>query len=825
MNISAVQDGAALCFGRYEILPTTRQLLADGVPVKLGARAFDVLAALIERHERVVSKDELLDVVWPGLVVEENNLQVHISALRKLLGPQAITTIPGLGYQFTATHNFDANNAIQAATSTSSAIPHNLPSQRTHFIGREAALAECARLLKDVRLLTLTGIGGCGKTRLALRLAQQQRADFADGVWFVDLAPLQDAQRVALAVASAVGVREEAGTPLIDRLTASLATRRMLIVLDNCEHVIAATAELVDALLARCAGLTIVATSREGLGVAGEQVVSVRPLSLPAAGADREAIQDSEAVRLFVDRARLVLPEFAVDEQGAPAIAEICRRLDGIALAIELAAARVKMLAVEEIRARLDDRFRLLTGGSRTLPRHQTLQATLQWSHDSLTPQEQKLFRQLAVFAGGCTLAAATQVADTTDDYAVLELLTHLHDKSLLEVDRDGSAQPRYRMLETVRQYARERLEEAGDGDAVRDRHLRCYVALAEEAEPQIFGPQQGAWMVRLALEQENLLAAHTWCERAPGGGEAGLRLIAGLWRYWSASAQLERGYQLAHAALAQAEDQFDARLRCRALWAMGWMAHYMGRYDEQLKYAERSLALARAIGSAEQTVSALNMRGGAFLGTGQLSRALVDFEEACGIARTLGVSNRLSASLNNLGDINRSLGNLAAAGIHYEESIGVARALQYPGGIAVPACNLARLLIAAGKYERAQSLLRESLAISAAAELKGMGVHLLEVSAGLAAALGDHSSAARFNGAALARMRERGSEREPVDQAFIAPLIARAQTALGTAAFEAAEAAGQALSYDMAMAEIKEWLERARDDESAVRPHRSAVQ
>ena len=281
------------------------------------------------------------------------------------------------------------------------------------------------------------------------------------------------------------------------RLAEHLKWRQTLVVLDSCEHVIDAAVESAETLLGSCGALKIVATSREALGMAGEQIFAVRSLSLPAT-TDLDEMQRSEAVRLFVDHARLVLPDFAVDERNAAAIAEICRRLDGIALAIELAAARVKVLSVDEIRARLDDRFRLLTGGNRAMPRHQTLHATMQWSHDHLTSREQRLFRRLAVFAGGCTLPAAVDVAgDTADEYDTLECLTALHDKSLVMVDRDTQAQPRYRMLETVRQYAEERLTEAGEGDEVRNRHLLHYVALGERATPDLNGPRQGEWLPR----------------------------------------------------------------------------------------------------------------------------------------------------------------------------------------------------------------------------------------------------------------------------------------------------------------------------------------
>lgn len=805
MSSRMTQQG--IKFGPFELRPAARLLLVDGVPAPLGSRAFDVLMVLFERRNAAVGKAELLQAVWPASVVEENTLQVHVSALRKVLGPMAIATIPGHGYRFTATLDHDA--AMPGPGSWPAATPHNLPQPRTRFIGRDAALAQCTRLLQHARLLTLTGIGGCGKTRLALQLAHQQLPAFPDGVWFVDLAPLREPQRVAPALAAALGVREEAGTPLIDRLCAHLAHRHALIVFDNCEHLIDAAAAVIDGLIASCGPLKMLATSREGLGVAGEQIVPVRTLSLPPAP-DLAAVHDCEAVQLFIDRAGLAQPDFAIDEHNASAVADICRRLDGIALAIELAAARVGMLPVAEISVRLDDRFRFLTGGSRSVPRHQTLQAALHWSHDTLPVAEQRLLRRLAVFAGGCTLAAATQVADAGDEYTVLALLQRLHDKSLLVVHQDGLAQPRYRMLETVRQYAQDRLNDAGEAQATRDRHLRCFVSLAEEALAQVQGPRQGAWMLRLAQEQEDLLAAHHWCQHAAEGPHAALRLVASLWRYWVASAQLDRGHALAGQALAHAPADADPLWVGRAHWAMGQIAFRMGRYDESLAHAERSLAVAVAVDDPELIAVSLSLRAKGLHSTGQLEQARLHYEQACGIARTLATPFWLGTALNNLAELHRSVGQLDAARSCYEEAIDISRRLQSPEATFVPLCNLARLSVASGQLGRARRLLLESLQLAAGAELKGMGEDLLEVAAGLASARQSYAIAARFSGAALARMQEGGSQREPVDEAFVAPLIADARAALGSVAFADAEAQGRALSHDAAIVEVHLWLEAA---------------
>jgi non-specific serine/threonine protein kinase len=490
-----------------------------------------VLVALVERAGELVAKDELIERVWPDVVVEENNLQVQVSALRKALGAGAITTIAGRGYRFTL-----PLAAPGAAPPVRLERRHNLPQPLTSFVGHDDDLDEYATLFGATRLLTLTGIGGCGKTRLALELANRLLPGYADGVWYVDLAPLQDPDRVALTVAAALGIREEGGRSMTETLAMVLAGRRLLLVLDNCEHLMASAASLVRELLSALPDLHVLTASREGLGVPGERAVTVRSLSFPPAGpAELATIEASESVRLFVERARLSVPRFALDVDNADAVAEICRRLDGIPLAIELAAARVRMLSVDEIRARLDDRFRLLTGGSRAaVGRQQTLLATIRWSYEHLAPAEQALLRRLSVFAGGWTLDGALAVAaDGADEYEVLDRLARLVDQSLVSTRHVAGDATRYAMLETVRQYAQERLEDAGEGAAMRDRHLAYVVAFAERAAPELVRNDQLAWLARLDHERENLLAAHAWCDHATDGAALGLRLVYALLIYF----------------------------------------------------------------------------------------------------------------------------------------------------------------------------------------------------------------------------------------------------------------------------------------------------
>jgi predicted ATPase/DNA-binding winged helix-turn-helix (wHTH) protein len=791
-------------FANGEVRLAERQLLIDGAPIALGGRAFDVLATLIERHDRIVDKNELFEIVWPGLVVEENNLQVQVSSLRKLLGPNTIATVPGRGYRFVAPLVAESDPA--AGRGATSRPPNNLPQLRTHFIGRERALDDCAGLLKSTRLLTLSGIGGCGKTRLAQEVAQRQLASFPDGVWFVDLGPLMEAQRVSATLAATLGVKNASDGSLA-RISAHVADRRALIVLDNCEHVIDAAVDSIDALLQGGSEVKVLATSREALGMSGEQIFMVRSLSLPAS-AELEEIRRSEAVRLFVDHARMVLPEFTVDERNASAIADICRRLDGIALAIELAAARVRVLSLDEIRSRLSDRFRLLTGGQRAMPRHQTLHAAMQWSHDLLTAREQRLFRRLAVFSGGCTLAAATDViGDGGDEYDTLERLTALHDKSLVFVDRDTHAQPRYRMLETVRQYALERLNEAGEGDDVRDRHLLHYVALAERISPELTRRQQAEWHALLQQEQDNVLAAHAWCTNARQGGELALRLCADLIRYWYSGAQHTVYLRIAEEALRLAGPEGNPRHRSTTLWGMGYCACRLGRYDEAMGYAQASVAAAQAAGDAGLVVRCRTLVGGLLQSTGRLEEALSEVTNVCELADSTDNPEAQSAAANVLAELYRGRGDLVRASALYERAVTLTRERGDLRGLVIGLSNLVCALIDRGEYARARAVYAECVdTMDALGSTIGGMCCTLDVAGALATALGFEETAMRFHGAGRARLVATGMQHEPLDADFIMRWKARARARLDPIACDAAEAAGRSLPYEAALAEIRRW-------------------
>jgi predicted ATPase/class 3 adenylate cyclase len=697
------------------------------------------------------------------------------------------------------------------ALRTLEATPNNLPQQVTSFIGREHVLAEVRKTLGNSRLLTLVGVGGIGKTRLSLQVAAEMLDDFPDGAWFVELAPLADAQLVPQAVASVLGVKEEVGRPVIEALKKHVKDRQLLLILDNCEHLVQACAELAKQLLESGPRLKILASSREHLHVSGETTYSVPALAVPDASSitTPEALTQYESVRLFMDRAAAAHSAFQASEHNVAAISEICRRLDGIPLAIELAAARVRALSVENIAERLNDRFRLLTSGNRTaLPRQQTLRALIDWSYDLLDECERAVLRRLAVFAGGWTLEAAEAVCagGEVDESNVLDLLTNLVEKSLVVLEASGG---RYRLLDTVSQYAQERLNDSGEEEQTRTRHLAFYLALAEKARPELVGPQQGAWLARLDLERENLLSAHAWAGGVEGGGERGLRLVCSVKHYWIIRGLLALGQRVMVEALARPGAQERSVARCSALSDAGQLGCVMGRYRDAQPYLAESLAIAREIGDKRMVAAVLQPLGVASLGQGDLYGARGHFEEALTLAQELGNKRDIAAALTALAQVHRVEGALTLAEPLYERVVELARELGDRESIAIGLLNLTMVAIGQGSADRVRSKLLEVLAIVEELGSKPAGVSALEVSAGLAALRRESEQAARFFGAAEAQMGQTGLHRDPADEAFLAPLITTARDTLGPTTFAAAEAAGRVLSYDQAVAEAREWLDR----------------
>ncbi len=653
--------------------------------------------------------------------------------------------------------------------------PNNLPQSLTTFVGRRHELVEARQALADSRLLTLVGAGGTGKTRLALQLARDLLGLFPDGVWFVELSAIGSGQRIAQSIAAALGLRESPGTALIDTICQNLDGRWVLLVLDNCEHVVNDAAAIVSALLTACPNLRVLATSRQSLSCEGETMLRVPSLAMPESPRlpPLDILGKLDSVRLFVVRAAQARGGFKLTADNAADIAQICRRLDGIPLAIELAAARIKVLSVRQIAQRLDDAFGLLTSGARTsLPRQRTLRASIDWSYELLSPDERIVLARLGVFMGGFSLESAEAVAggDGIDRAAVLDMLAELLDKSLL-IMKEKSGLARYRMLETIRQYAAEKLEQA-----TRQRHLEYFVQLAEQALAELFGPDQAQWLERLDLEQDNMLAALDFA----GSSDLGLRLAAVLARYWYMRGQVIGGLDRLQ-KLIDADPPASVPL-ANVLCGAGRLAMWRGEPDHSRQFLDRSLTMAIDLGDERAQATCLNDLGTLAKETGNLPKALELFARVLELRRRQGDKGNLAGALNNLGIIRKQLGdapaarqlleeslaiqkelgnatwiaysylnlgeleleenNAAAARLHYQSSLDMLRDLQDEWGAAGAIEGLGKCDLADGKLDAARSHFEQTLAIVRRIGVKGIVADQLDNLAQIALRQGDSSSA-----------------------------------------------------------------------------------
>ena len=594
---------AELRFECCVVRPSQREVLIDGKPARIGARAFDLLLLLISHRDRVLSKSELLERIWPGMIVEENNLQVHISALRKLLSPQAITTIPGRGYRFTAVLEgvmANAESGPASATAEGVAIPAataptekgNLPHAVPTLFGRHEDIVALAKLVTIHPIVTFVGAGGLGKTRLAQAAAHLLRDAYADGAWLVELGPVSDPALLPAAVAQALGFTLAGKKSAQDEVIDVLHNRALLLVLDNCEHVVVAASAFAQAVMDHAPGVHLLATSQELLKVNGEHLYRVAPLALPAAN-ELAAAQASGAVALFVERVSALQRAFTLTEHNVDDVTEICRQLDGLPLAIELAAARVPLLGVAGVRERLNERFRMLTGGARAAPRRQqTLHETLHWSHSLLTADERAVFRRAGVFVGGFTLPVAQHalIDAQLGEWAVLDHLGALVDKSLLVADL--AEPPRYRLLESARAYALEKLREAGELDATRERHARAMLALFDEAYEQMWTMTRDARLERCLPDIDNLRVALAWAQVAIDA-EFHIALAGASAWIWDDSGQLSEGTRLCDLALARVDVSTAQALEARLQLTYSEFRHGAGDLPKVARAAE----LYRSIG------------------------------------------------------------------------------------------------------------------------------------------------------------------------------------------------------------------------------------
>ena len=692
-----------------------------------------------------------------------------------------------------------------------------LPNPLTTFVGREREAGEVLALLRrpGVRLVTLVGPGGVGKTRLALRVAELA-AEWFDGVAFVALDPISDPDRVLPAIARAVGVREEGERPLTARLAAAFGERSLalLLVLDNIEQVVAAGPR-IGTLLEAAPRLKVLATGRAAWRLSGEQEFPVPPLALPEPGRlpPVAKLAETEAVALFTRRARAVRPDFVLSETNAAAVVEICRRLDGLPLAIELAAARAKVLSPQALLARLEYRLPLLGGGPRDLPaRLRTMRDAVAWSYDLLTPDERALFRRLSVFVGGFDLEAAEAVSRGVEesgsrgvegvlgDSDILDGICSLVDKSLLNQREGPGGESRYGMLETIREYGLDRLAEDGGEVRARDAHLDHFLALAERAEPELTGPQQVDWLDRLEAEHYNMQAALGWALEA-GRIEAGLCLAGALLRYWEHHSHYAEERRWLEAALARSAG-LPPGVRGKALHAVGVLAFLQGDHARAAEALAEADALYREAGNDYGAAFALNRLGTLALHAGDHQRADATFARAEGLIRAVGDADGIAAVLGQLGYAALVRGDHEGAFARLEESLAHYRAHGSKLGSGRVLIHLGRTFAARGEFGRALPLLKEALALTTEVGNRGYQAEGLEALAAAVARAGDPQRAARLWGAAAAMRAAIGAPLPPADRSWYDDELATLERRLGQEAFVAAMEAGRLLTPDEAITE-----------------------
>jgi predicted ATPase/class 3 adenylate cyclase len=722
--------------------------------------------------------------------------------------------------------------------------PTNLPTQATPLIGRERELQEVAALVErgDVRLLTLTGAGGTGKTRLALQVAADLVEAFPDGVFFVSLAPIIAADLVVPTIAQTLAVREQPGQSLEGTLKEYLRDRELLLLLDNFEQLLEAVSAVAE-LLALCARLKVVVTSRSPLRLSGERIYAVPPLALP----DRENVRDAQslsqydAVALFLERATAVKHDFKMSDEDAAPVAEICIRLDGLPLALELAAARVAILPPHALLKRLGQRLALLTGGPRDLPaRQQTLRSTIDWSYGLLSDDDQRLFARLAVFVGGCLLEAAEAVCQVDGDRSidVLDGLSSLVEKNLVRDEPGAGGEPRFSMLETIREYALERLETSDEARELRRRHADYYLALAEISEPEILGPDQGAWLEKLDAERDNFRAALAFLLESRET-ELALRLIGALRRAWAARGYLTETRSVLDEALRDS-DEAAHRVRAKALYGLGrvalvqgdydasvppleqsaalfrelddrdglaysladrgWIAAERGDYVEARRLAEESLAVARSAGNRTTTAAALHVLACTALDERDYGRARSFFQESLALRRELGDVRNTANSLCFLGGVELLEGNYERAIAVLEEGLDLARKLKNRLVEGASLANLALVAALTGDEERTASLAADSLRVSCEVGDKRTTVECLHALAGVAAARGEPLRAAMLSGAAEVLHAAIKAPPSPAEDALSERFIPAARAATDERSFAAAWRQGRTMTLDEAI-------------------------
>ena len=747
---------------------------------------------------------------------------------------------------------------MSSAASSVPSIPNNLPLQLTSFVGRERQIADVKRLLRVSRLLTLTGAGGSGKTRLALRIAADMLNELGEnkhGVYFVSFAPISDPSLLISSVAQTLDVRESPGQPLEESLKAYLHDKHVLLLVDNFEQIVAAGPQVVE-LLKAAPDLKVLVTSRASLQVSGEQQYPLQPLILPDLGKlpELEALSEVEAVKLFVQRATSVKPHFTLTKENCQAIAEICHRLDGLPLAIELAAARMNVLTPQVMLERLSSSLTLLASGARDRPaRHQTLRSAIEWSYRLLDTAEQKLFRRMAVFVGGCTLEAIEAVCNAEDDLAidVLDGVASLVDKSLLRQEEGVRGEPRFWMLETIHEFARERLQESGEADVLHKEHAVYFMRMAEAAEPHLTGKQQQAWLERLEVEHDNFRATLRWAvasgeagsakagtaatsneaqtadastarERATAGNaatltlEIGLRTAGALRQFWDVRGYYRQASEDLQRLLSAADRLGCSRaVRVKALNAAGVLTYRQGEYATAHSRLEQALAVGKALGDRPSMALSLHHLGNAAFGQGDYAAARALYQESLALRKELGDRWGIAICLNNLGSVAFLEEDHAAAWSLYEESLTLFKEEGDKWGITVLLINLGNVAYLQGDFAAARSLCEEGLVTSKEIGSKfGIAVSMAALG-GIAAASGQPLRGARLLGTADALLQVIGSMLEAENRRPYEAAVASARAQLGEEQFEKARQQGRSVLMDQAIADALDPALLATDEPS----------
>ncbi|MGH2615480.1 MAG: LuxR C-terminal-related transcriptional regulator [Thermomicrobiales bacterium] len=719
-----------------------------------------------------------------------------------------------------------------------------IPTALTSFVGRKHDTAEVRRLLVSSRLVTLTGAAGCGKTRLALHVAAEMQHHDADDVHWVDLARLADPALVPQAVANVLHVSEQPGRPLVDGLLVALHDKQFLLVLDNCEHVLGACTDLVETLL-RGTEVSILATSREPLAVTGEMRYPLPPMALPPLTLPPVEMDQFDAIQLFVERARAVLPGFAMTPDNAAVVASICQQLDGIPLAIELASARVNVLTLEQIAARLDDRFGLLGAASHlTHSHHRTLRAAIDWSYDSLSTAEQVLLRRLSVFAGGCSLATVDAVCAGygVARELVLDLLASLVNQSLVVAATLQPGEARYSLLETIRHYAREKLAASGEEPLIHDRHLQCFLQLTEETAPKLSGTCQHQWLDWLDGEYDNIRAALTWSLQSDRI-EEGLRIAIAIYQFWTIRDAVQEGLSWLERLLAQADARISPVVRAHALAYASFLAGFRGNTSAQLRYGREAAVLAEAAGDEGkpalawalagqgyaaraagdyQTEFALAKReihiyreiGGAYLlgvslstcsftamSLGEYDAAHAMLDEGLTLLREAGNPYRIAMALNFAGDLARCEQQYVQAQTAYEESVSLLRELDAVRDLASALHNLGHTCLHLGDVERAHDHFRESMKLHQAQQNTPGVAECLIGFAALSVTRELFAAGAQLLAAAVAIGGQRAATAWPATRMEYEHNLALVRAGLTEPEFQAAQAAGRTFSLVQAVA------------------------